>query len=266
MQSGLMFAMDEKIPLVTTGAAAHRVLLQPAYVLHHRPFRDTSRILELFTRDYGRVSVFARGARGGKRAAGSLLSVLQPFHRVLVSYTGKGEAGHLNAAEFDSVMTEMPAPRSLSGFYLNELLMRLFARHDSHADVFDLYDRTVNNLKIPSQDEGIALRIFEKRLLAALGYGILLDREAVSGAAVREDWIYRYVVERGVARIDGVAEGDLIFSGASLLALAREDLTVSDVRADARRLLRAALDQYLAGRALRTREVSSALRHLKHSK
>jgi DNA repair protein RecO (recombination protein O) len=247
---------------VATASATHRVQLQPAYVLHHRPYRDTSRILELFTRDHGRLTVFARGARGGKRAASSLTSVLQPFHRVLVSYSGRGEAGQLANAEFDGAYCELPSARSLSGFYLNELLMRLFERHDAHADVFDLYDATLSSLKSLSSDEGALLRVFEKRLLEMSGYGLLLDHEAQSGAAVVAGCMYRYVPERGVTRIAGVAEGQLIFSGESLLALAAEVLTEPSARADARRLLRAAFDQYLSGRELRSRTVMGALRSL----
>jgi DNA repair protein RecO (recombination protein O) len=245
-----------------TMSATHRVQLQPAYVLHHRPYRDTSRILELFTRDHGRLTVFARGARGGKRAASSLGSVLQPFQRALVSYSGRGEAGQLNGAEFDGEFSELPAARSLSGFYLNELLLRLFERHDAHADVFDLYDATIVRLKDLATDESLLLRIFEKRLLTMIGYGLQLDRETYDGGAVQAGRMYRYVPERGVTRIEGVADGPMIFSGASLLALNAEMLADSVVKSDARRLLRAALDQYLAGRALRSREVLGALRRM----
>jgi DNA repair protein RecO (recombination protein O) len=246
-----------------SAGATHRVQLQPAYVLHHRPYRDTSRILELFTRDHGRLTVFARGARGGKRAASSLTSVLQPFHRMLVTYSIRGEAGQLNGAEFDGAYCELPASRSLSGFYVNELIMRLFERHDAHADVFDLYDATLAHLKTVANDESTLLRIFEKRLLELSGYGLMFDHEAETGEPVLAERVYRYVPERGVTRVEGVAEGSLIFSGAVLIALSTEVLTEPGIRADARRLLRAALDQYLSGRELRSREVLGALRRMR---
>ncbi|HTE42686.1 MAG TPA: DNA repair protein RecO [Steroidobacteraceae bacterium] len=245
-----------------SASAAHRVQLQPAYVLHHRPYRDTSRILELFTRDHGRMTVFARGARGGKKTAASLTSTLQPFHRVLVSFSGRGDAAQLTGAEFDGAYSSLHSARTLSGFYLNELLMRLFERHDAHSDVFDLYDATISKLKDPAADEGGLLRVFEKRLLELIGYGLSLDREAETGEAVRADAVYRYTPERGLTRLDGVAEGPLIFSGATLLALSEETLEGAQ-RHDARRLLRAALDQYLAGRELRSREVLAALRRMR---
>lgn len=247
----------------SAASSTQRVTLQPAYVLHHRPYRDTSRILELFTRDHGRLTVFARGARGGKRAASSLASILQPFHRVLVSYSGRGEAGQLTGAEFDGAFSELPASRSLSGFYLNELLLRLFERHDSHADVFDLYDSTLARLKSPDTDESAMLRIFEKRLLEMLGYGLSLAQEAGTGAAVDAGKVYKYVPERGLSALEGVAEGPMLFDGASLLALHEEFLPDLKCKSDARRLLRAALDQYLSGRALRSREVAGALRRVR---
>jgi DNA repair protein RecO (recombination protein O) len=168
----------------------------------------------------------------------------------------------LNSAEFDGAYCELPAARSLSGFYLNELLIRLFERHDAHADVFDLYDATLSQLKMTAFDEGATLRIFEKRLLTLSGYGLLLDQEAHTGEAVESNRIYRYGPDQGVTRIDGVAEGELIFSGASLLALSTEALVEPAARADARRLLRAALDQYLSGRELRSRTVLGALRSM----
>jgi DNA repair protein RecO (recombination protein O) len=243
----------------STAHASRRVQLQPAFLLHHRPYRDTSRILELFTRDYGRVTVFARGARGGKKSAGALTSVLQPFHRMLISWSGRGEAGQLTAAEFDGEYRELPAARMLSGYYLNELLLRLFERHDAHGEVFELYDDTLKQLQSLQYDESAALRIFEKRLLHSLGYGLSLEHDIV-GNAVEAHCVYRYRVEEGASRIDGIADAPLSFPGTSLLALSAERLDTAAARTDARKLLRAALDRYLAGRELRSREVLGELR------
>jgi DNA repair protein RecO (recombination protein O) len=242
-----------------TGSDNRRVQLQPAYVLHHRPYRDTSRILELFTRDHGRVSVFARAARGGRNASASLMSVLQPFNRVLVSWSGRGEAGQLTAAEFDGGFTIMPPEQLVSGYYLNELLLKLFARHDSHTDVFSLYASTIEALKSP-QDPLRALRIFEKRLLDALGYGLVLDSDAITQASVEPDRMYHYRLEQGAVRALDLAEGSLVFPGSSLLSLAQEQLTTPAALADARRLLRAAIEQCLDGRELKSRQVMMALR------
>jgi len=235
------------------------IQLQPSYVLHHRPYRDTSRILELFTRDYGRVSVFARGARGGKAGSSSLTSVLQPFNRLLVSWSGRGEAGQLTGAEFDGAMQPLPPDRLVHGFYLNELLLKLFARHDSHPDVFTLYSQTLDQLK--NEDAVRPLRLFEKRLLEAIGYGLALERDANDDTPIAADASYHYRLEQGPVRVHAVMENNtVVYSGSSLLSLAREDLADAGVCADARRLLRSALDRCLDGRELRSRQVMLALR------
>lgn len=234
------------------------IQLQPAYVLHSRPYRDTSRILELFSRDHGRISVFARGARGGGKGSSSLLPILQPFNRLLVSWSGRGEAGQLTGAEFDGAMTPLPPDRLVHGFYLNELLLKLFARHDSHPDVFMLYSQTLDDLK---QEGAIRpLRLFEKRLLEALGYGLALERDVHDGQQIDPDAWYHYRLEQGPVRVEGAAENAVVYSGATLLSLAREELSDAAVCADARRLLRAALDRCLDGRELRSRQVMLALR------
>jgi DNA repair protein RecO (recombination protein O) len=240
------------------------VQLQPAYVLHHRPYRDSSRILELFTRDHGRVTVFARGARTGRKGS-SLVSTLQPFHRLLVSWTGRGEAGQLTGAEFDGAVTALPSNRLVSGFYLNELLLKLFVRQDGHPDVFELYSHTLESMK-RAESELPVLRVFEKRLLDALGYGLALERDAQSGEPLDPAAMYHYRLEYGPMRIaaEGLVENfagaPFVFSGATLLALAREDLAALAESPDARRLLRAALDRVLDGRELKSREVMLALR------
>jgi DNA repair protein RecO (recombination protein O) len=244
-------------------STARHVRLQPAYVLHQRPYRDSGRILEMFTRDHGRLTLFARGVartpmRGATRAA-SLLPVLQPFNALLVSWTGRGEAGQLTGAEFDGPFMALPPQQLMSACYLNELLMHLLARHDDHADVFGWYSQTIGALKA-SAEVVRPLRLFEKRLLEAIGYGLSLEHEAGSGAPICAADAYRYRVDHGPQRVAGVADGGNVFAGASLLSLAREELADPQSCADARRLLRAALDRCLEGRQLKTRQVMHEVR------
>jgi DNA repair protein RecO (recombination protein O) len=118
----------------------------------------------------------------------------------------------------------------------------------------------LDRLHAPTEEVGRTLRIFEKRLLEELGWGLNLEFEASSGAPVTATRVYRYGLESGAEAIDGVAEGTLIFCGASLLSLAGERLEDARSLADARRLLRAALDRLLDGRPLRTREVLVEMR------
>jgi len=236
---------------------ARRVQLEPAFLLHHYPWRDSSRILELLTREHGRVSVFARAAR---RGGSSLPAALQPFAELLVSWTARGEAGQLTGAERVRATARIESDRLMSAFYANELLVKLLPRHDPHPALYDAYATLIARLSDPACRPARALRLFEKRLLEELGWGLCLEREASTGRAVEPERCYRYRIEGGPELIDGVADGSLLFSGASLLALARDELTDERSLADARRLLKAALDQCLDGRPLRTREVMIAMR------
>ncbi|HET7202702.1 MAG TPA: DNA repair protein RecO C-terminal domain-containing protein [Steroidobacteraceae bacterium] len=252
-------------------SSTRRVSLEPAFLLHHYPWRDTSRILELLTRSHGRVSVIARGSRQSAAASGG---VLQPFAACLVSWSARGEMGHLSAVErFTSPdlsgevarsagegSRQLLGERLMSGFYANELLLKLLQRNDPHPALFDAYATLLERLHAPVEDAGRALRIFEKRLLDELGWGLNLEHEAASGAPLEPGRSYRYGLEGGAEPVDGVAEGTLIFCGASLLSLARERLDDPRSLADARRLLRAAVDRLLDGRPLHTREVLLEMR------
>jgi DNA repair protein RecO (recombination protein O) len=237
--------------------SARRVNLEAAFLLHQYPWRETSRILELITRTHGRVSVFSRAS---KRANSSLASALQPFSEILVSWTGRGEAGQLTGAERVRPPASLTGDRLMSGFYANELLLKLLQRNDPHPALFDAYASLLGRLLDPQAEPARALRLFEKTLLEELGWGLSLEREALTGAALDPQRSYRYRIDGGPEALDGVAEGTLIFCGASLLSLGSGELADPRSLADARRLLRAALDQCLDGRPLRTREVLVEMR------
>jgi DNA repair protein RecO (recombination protein O) len=238
--------------------AGRRVLLEPGFLLHHYPWRDSSRILELLTQSHGRVALFARAVR---RSGSGLPAALQPFGELLVSWSGRGEAVRLTAVERSAAThAALTGDRVLSGFYANELLLRLLPRNDSHPGIFAAYGTLLAGLADTAAAPARALRLFEKRLLESLGYGLSLEDEGGSGRRIEPARSYRYRLDAGPEAIDGVAEGSLIFCGASLLSLAREELDDARSLADARRLLKAALDQCLDGRELRTREVVREMR------
>jgi len=245
-------------------AVTRRVLLEPGFLLHHYPWRDSSRILEVLTRSHGRVALFARAAR---RSGSGLPAALQPFGELLVSWSGRGEAVRMTAAERAATTpAALAGERLMSGFYANELVIRLLPRNDPHPELYAAYAALLASLADARSPAARALRIFEKRLLESLGYGLNLEAEA-GGRQLDPSRSYRYRLDAGAEPLDGVAEGTLIFCGASLLALAREELQDARSLADARRLLRAALDQYLDGRELRTREVLREMRaHAAHDR
>jgi DNA repair protein RecO (recombination protein O) len=232
-----------------------RVELEPGYILHHRPFRDTSVLLETFSRLHGRVGLVARGARGPRSR---LRGVLQPFRPLLMSWQLRGELGTLTAAEPGTVANLAPAGGDalMALYYLNELVLRLTARLDPHPELYDGYAHAVSAV-VAGGPVAPNLRLFEKRLLDALGYGLDLGRD-VAGMALDPAATYRYDPATGLAPCRPEAAGALL--GASLLALAGDRLAEPRALLDARRLLREALDVHLDGRPLKTREILSQLR------
>ena len=230
-----------------------RVQLAPGYILHHYPYRDTSRILEVLTRDSGRFSIFARGVRGPKA---KLASELQPFRLLLLSWSGKGDAPMLSGAEGVPEQGTLPPACLMAGFYLNELLLKLTHRHDPVPAVFDTYHATLETLKTGAALEP-TLRIFEKRLLDLLGYGVELDVDARTGARLEPDAYYHFRPAYGVFPAEPDAAGAVL--GASLIRLAQDEVATQRELDDAKRLLQAALAQCLEGRELSTRQVARAV-------
>jgi len=235
-----------------------RVQLARAFVLHQRPFRDSSLIVEVFARDYGRFTVFAHAARGAR----SRFGLLQPFRSLLLSWSGRGEAPQLTGAESAGTTYLLPASQLMSAFYLNELLIKLLTRHDPHPELFDRYEATLAQLSTQMQADAL-LRQFEARLLELIGYGLNLEAEADTGRPVRSDASYHFqpgvhgfvIAEPGSA---GSIQGEV------LRRLAEGAAFEGDTeQRQARTLMRAALDHCLEGRELNTRAVARSLR--KHS-
>jgi len=222
-----------------------RIALEPAFVLHHREYRDTSRILDVFTARHGRLTLFARGARGPKS---KLASLLMPFRPLLVSWSGRGDAAQLTAAEAHGEAPSLPPRHVLSGFYLNELIINLTTRHDPQVQLFDDYSQALRSLSIEASPEP-ALRVFEKRLLESLGYGLEFD--------VDSKGFYQFRAAQGVAEVRESASD--AYSGRCLLALKEERLVDAESLDAARRVLRLALDHCLEGRELRTRTVARSM-------
>ena len=231
-----------------------RVQLTRGYVLHQHPYRDTSLIVEVFAREFGRLTVFARAARGPRPRFG----LLQPFRGLLLSWSGRGEAPQLTAAEAACAPQPLPASRLLSAFYLNELLLKLLIRHDPHPELFDEYEATLERLCQAPVAEA-PLRHFEARLLEFIGYGLNLAAEADTGEPVRGDAYYHFRPGvHGFVMTEPESSGAI--AGGVLRQLAAGALLVDeDELRQARVLMRAALDHCLDGRELATRAVARAL-------
>lgn len=153
-----------------------RTVLQPAFVLHARPYRDTSLLVELLTAERGRLTVLARGVRNQRSRFNGLLV---PFSPLLVSFSGKTDLQVLRQVEANGLSYNLRGNMLLSGFYLNELLIRLLQRHEPHPNVYQAYQYTLNVLADTVQPEP-ALRLFEKYLLVDIGYGLQLIEGSVT--------------------------------------------------------------------------------------
>lgn len=232
--------------------SSERVTLTPAYVLHQHAWRETSRIIEIFSRDHGRLGTVARGAR---RARSPWRAVLQPFQPLLLSWVGGGELATLTAAEAAGASEPLSGSMLLSAYYMNELLLRLLPRHDAQPGLFNQYAATLGRLRLATAP---ALRVFEKQLLSALGYGLMLDRDAASGDPVQAEAVYRYELERGPIRTTTATGEGIYIRGTTLAALACEDFGQPEQLQQTQALLRSALDQLLGARPLRTRTVARA--------
>jgi len=231
-----------------------RVQDQPAYILHHRAFRDTSQILDVITRDHGRLSLMSRGSRGAKSR---LKSILQPFTPLIVAWSGKGEMPSLTAAETQTVKAISLSGKALpSAFYINELLMKLLHKHDVYEEIYNLYESVMQLLSAGHEIEPV-LRLFEKQLLEALGFGLNLQVNADTGLPVEASQEYAYYLEHGPVEISTVHDDAFVtrLSGESLIALDLNNLNTKQSLKDAKRLMRSILHYYLDGKPIKSREL-----------
>lgn len=230
-----------------------RVNLQPAYVMHSRPYRDSSALLDVFTAEYGRVSMVARGTRRPSRR-GSGVALLQPFVPLLLSFSGRSELKTLVATEPAQGLFALRGERMFSGMYINELLVRLLHRNDAHPALFAAYDQALKALAGHSMADAV-LRCFEFTLLDELGYGFDLGADGTSGQPIDATVWYRYAPGVGLVVCHDVAAcPTAAFAGSDLLVMASGEFSGS-VRLTAKRLLREALAVHLGDTPLRSREL-----------
>ena len=228
------------------------------YVLHGRPYSNTSLLLELLSETGERYPAIAKGVKTRRSA---LPGLLQPFRPLLIGVSGRGEVRTVTSADMGGQPHPLAGEALYCGFYVNELLLRLLGRNDPHEALFGLYRETLDRLAKGEELEQ-DLRRFELGLLRALGYGMLLDLDAEGGDPVRPDGRYRYRIEEGPVAVHGPALGADVVSGTTLLALAgNRKLQPLELR-EARGLMRFVLGYYLEGRPLKSRELfRKALEH-----
>ena len=236
------------------------VTLQPAFILHSRPYRESSMLLDIFSQDYGRIGLIARGVRNNRS---KLRSLLQPFIPLLISWRGKSELMTLQHAEPHGPIVWLQKEGLLSGFYLNELLIRLLQKHDPHKELYTIYQTTL--LKLGNNEfHQQYLRLFEKKLLKEIGYGLQLSSSIPDNQVFLADRIYRFYSDHGFElcnKNENIPHA-MLFSGKSLLALATEQLEDPTSLKDAKRLMRIVLGTLLGDKPLHSRKLFKGI-HVK---
>ena len=241
--------------------ARQRIDGQLAWILHAYPYSETSLIVDVFSRDYGRLPLLARGAR---RPRSALRGVLQAFQPLELGWFGGGEVRTLAKAEWIGGTPLLAGQALMLGYYLNELLLKLLPREDAHAALFDAYAACVQALASGPLHQGqeARLRLFEKALLRELGYGLALERDAYSGQAVQPEQRYQYLIERGPVLAEGDADSRMCVFGKTLLDLARDDCSDSQTLSESKQLMRMLINHHLAGATLQSRRVFIELQEL----
>lgn len=236
-------------------SARQRIDQQPGFVLHSYPYRETSLIVEVFSRDHGRIGLVAKGAR---RPMSQLRGVLMAFQPLLIDWSGGGEMKTLVRAEWQGGQPLLGGQALLCAYYLNELLMRLLPREDPHPVLFRAYGDALRALAAGDGQE-VILRRFELALLRELGYGLQLDSDA-DGAPVRPELRYAYIIERGAVPLDEYGIDDpSVVAGRVLLDMARGDFREPETLAGAKALMRRLIQHYLGGQVLQSRRVFTEL-------
>jgi DNA repair protein RecO (recombination protein O) len=231
-------------------SSPRRVQQQPAFILHYRPFRDSSQLLDIISRDHGKLTLVARGSRAAKSR---LRGILRPFQPLRMSWFIRSDLGTLTGAEIDGAPTALVGDALLAAYYLNELVLNFLHRHDAQPEIFGVYASALGAL---SDRDAVAptLRSFEIEFLSLLGYAIDVGRDANTHECVEEDEYYEYRSDQGPVRVSR-QQGPMVFRGSELKGIDASRFDDPEILQAAGRLLREVIHHHLDGRELKTRKV-----------
>lgn len=224
--------------------------LLSGFILHRRPYRETSFLIDIFTLEWGKVCAIGKGIRGSKSDKKSLL---QPFQALQLVLSGKHELKNLQQVESLEPSMNLHGNHLFSAMYLNELLNRLLINEAPQTELYSLYQSTLLSLTKQMAIEPL-LREFELSLLMELGYGIDFSHDSHSGEAIEHDAFYSYVNEQGLVRLKQFYRGNNCFKGSALIELERFAWTVDSLRS-AKQISRLALAPLLGTKPLKSREL-----------
>lgn len=230
-------------------SSQHKQENQAVYILHTYAFKETSLIVELFSKQFGRVAVVAKGAR---RPRSAMRGQLQSFQMLTATWSGKNELKTLHGLEWADGLVVLQGEALMCGFYLNELLLRLLPREDAHEQLFDYYQLALKALA-QGQDLATYLRRFELQLLQEMGYAVPLLTDE-SDAPILKDKVYCYEAEYGACELSATKNG-VQLQGQSLLDMANDDYSSTQTKQQSKQLMRYLLTHYLGDKPLHTRQL-----------
>lgn len=227
-----------------------RVESVPAFLLHRRDYRETSLLADFITPTHGKIRAVVRGVRKAKSKNNGYLQLFLP---VQLAWQGKGELVTLTDIESRGLMLNLVGMRQLCAMYVNELILRLLTFHDPHEQLFHDYALAINQLASNDLIESV-LRIFEKRLLIELGYGLSFQVDADTGADIQPNKQYRYVPQVGFSACN-TNQNDLNLDGDVILAIHHDKLSKKSEYRAAKVIFRNEINFLLDGKPLQCREL-----------
>ncbi|GAA4349947.1 DNA repair protein RecO [Kangiella taiwanensis] len=227
------------------------VELTPSFVLHSRPFKESSLILELYTLEYGRCNVLARGVRGNKKSQKRAL--LQPFQPLAISWVGRSDLKTLKQFEASSPSFSLVGIPSLSGLYMNELMMKLLIQWDPHPDIFEAYHHSLSRLS-QKANPAVVLREFELSLMDELGYGIDWSHD-IHGDSIEKELDYGFLPQQGFVLLAHAPKDSLKAQGKHIRAIGERDWQETGSLALARKVCRAVIDPLVGYKELNSRKL-----------
>jgi DNA repair protein RecO (recombination protein O) len=236
-------------------SGSHKQSLQPIFILHTYPFKETSLVVEMFSRDLGRIAAVAKGAR---RPLSAMRGMLQSFQQLAGTWSGKNELKTLHGLEWMTGLTLLKGDALMCGFYMNELLLRLLPRDDAHTQLFEYYAQTIqilSSLEHETSSGQLAeiMRRFELKMLQELGYAVPLTADE-NGEVIHADETYRFEADYG-ACAPAVTKNGVLIQGRTLLDMARGHYSNATTQAQSKQLMRYLLQHYLGDKPLHTRQL-----------
>jgi DNA repair protein RecO (recombination protein O) len=228
---------------------SHRQDNQAVYVLHTYPFKETSLVVELFSKEFGRIAAVAKGAR---RPHSAMRGMLQSFQMLSGAWSGKNELKTLHSLDWNAGLTLLKGEALMCGFYMNELLLRLLPREDAHENLFEYYANALQTLS-NGADLAVTLRRFELKLLQEMGYAVPLLQDE-NDVAIEADKNYRYEAEYGACDLNATKNG-VQLSGKTMRDMAQDDYADAATQSQSKQLMRYLLAHYLGDKPLHTRQL-----------